>query len=215
MRKVVTIWMLFVAVSMQLMGQPSEAQMRKTISEAASAMRSMQCDFVQTKRIKMLNDQMVSKGKMYYQQRQRLRWEYTSPYTYTFVLNNDKVLIRNQRRNDVIDVNQNKMFREIAQLMMNSVLGRCLNDKAFKSTLAVVKDEWVATLLPQRKDMRQMFQKIVLHFTTHDVRTAKGTGVARLVQRVELIEKNGDQTVIDLKNVKTNETISADMFAIR
>ena len=123
-----------VSVSAQTL---NEAQIRQRVNQAAAAMKTMQCDFVQTKHLKMLNDVMVAQGKMYYQQRSKLRWEYTNPYAYTFVLNGDKVLLKNRQRNDVIDVNQNKMFREIAGIMMSSVVGNCLSDdKTFKTTIA-------------------------------------------------------------------------------
>ncbi len=204
MKRLLLLFSLMLVAAHQLVAQTDEQQMRATISRAASGMRSMQCDFVQTKHLKMLNQRMVSRGKMYYQQPQRLRWEYTSPYTYTLVLNRDKVLLSNQRRRDVIDVNQNKMFKEIARLMLSSVVGQSLDDKGYETRLAAVDGQWVATLQPQRKDMRQMFRKIVVYFSTQ--------GIA---QRVEMVEKNGDQTEIDLKNVKTNETISADLFTIR
>ena len=35
-----------------------------------------------------------------------------------------------------------------------------------------------------------------------------------MVSRVELYEKNGDRTVIDLKNVLTNAPVNAKLFAI-
>lgn len=192
-----------VSVSAQTL---NEAQIRQRVNQAAAAMKTMQCDFVQTKHLKMLNDVMVAQGKMYYQQRSKLRWEYTNPYAYIFVLNGDKVLLKNRQRNDVIDVNQNKMFREIAGIMMSSVVGNCLSDdKAFKTTITTANGEWIATLVPKRKDMRQMFQKIVLHFNQQRA----------VVSCVEMVEKNGDKTVINLKNIRTNETINAAVFAVR
>jgi len=206
MKKGLFIIYLLLTAHVTLMAQQSETQIRQKISQIASSMKTMQCDFIQTKHLKMLNDEMVSKGRMYYQQGNRLRWEYTSPYTYTFIINDDKVLLKNSQRNDVIDVNKNKLFKEIARIMMNSVVGNCLNDeKSFKSSLSVSGGAWVATLLPQRKDMKQMFQKIVLHFSQKQA----------MVTQVELIEKNGDRTIIDLKNIRTNEAISTNMFTIR
>jgi len=182
-----------------------EAKVKQQIGAVASSMKSMQCDFVQTKYVKLLNEKMVSRGKMYYQQSNKLRWEYTSPYSYTFVLNGGKVLISKGNRSDVINVNQSKMFKEIARIMMNSVVGNCLNDKKdFKVSLAGSTTEYIATLYPQQKQMQQMFQKIILHFNK-----AQST-----VSRVELIEKKGDRTVIELKNVKTNGAISAKVFQI-
>lgn len=206
MKRLLILLFVFVSVHLSLTAQQSEAQIRQAITQAASAMKTMQCDFTQTKHLRMLNDKMTSKGRMYYQQKNRLRWEYTSPYSYTFILNDDKVLLKNAQRNDVIDVNKNKLFREIARIMMNSVVGTSLtDDKSFKSTIATNGSEWTATLLPQRKDLRQLFQKIILHFNRTNA----------MVKQVELIEKNGDKTVIELNNIKTNEKISADMFTIR
>ena len=206
MKRLLILLFVLVSVHLSLMAQQNEAQIRQAITQAASTMKTMQCDFTQTKHLRMLNDKMTSKGRMYYQQTNRLRWEYTSPYSYTFILNDDKVLLKNKQRNDVIDVNKNKLFREIARIMMNSVVGTSLtDDKSFKSTIATNGNEWIASLLPQRKDMKQLFQKIILHFNRTNA----------MVKQVELIERNGDKTVIELNNIRTNEKISADMFTIR
>lgn len=219
MRRIqLTILMLFALLPLELCSlatkgtqelsaqEMNDAQIRQKINRAASALKSMQCDFVQTKSLRMLNDKMVSKGKMYYQKSDKLRWEYTTPYTYTFILSGDKVLLKNQNRNDIIDVNKNKLFKSIAQIMMNSVVGNCItDDKNFKTSLATTQTEWVATLQPLRKDMKQMFQKIILHFNKQK----------SMVSSVELIEKAGDKTLIELKNIKTNESIPAGMFVVR
>ena len=186
--------------------QLTEEQIKQKVNQTASAMKTMQCDFVQTKHLKMLNNDFVSHGKMYYQQSNKLRWEYTSPYSYTFILNNDQVLLKNKQRNDLIDVKQNKLFREIVRIMMSSVVGNCLaDDKNYKVSIATIGNEWVATLLPQRKDMKQMFQKLVLHFN------AKKS----VVNTVELYDKNGEKTIIELKNIRINETIHSHMFVIQ
>ena len=178
---------------------------QKEIQQAAAAVKTMQCDFVQTRQLKLLSDKMVSRGRMYYQQPNRLRWEYTSPYTYTFILNGQKVLLNNSRRQDVIDVRQNKLFREIARIMMNSVVGQSLSDdKDFRTTIRTTPSEWVATIEPQRKELRQMFQQIILHFSRQQ----------KMVTEVELIEKKGDRTIIELKNVKTNAPIAPALFAV-
>lgn len=182
-----------------------EQKIIEQIGTAAQAMKTMQCDFTQTKHLKMLNDNMVSKGKMYYQQTNKLRWEYTSPYTYTFILNDTKVLLKKGDRNDVIDVNQNKMFKEIARMMMNSVVGKCLSDtKSFKTSIAETPAEYVATLLPQKKDIKQMWTKLILHFDRKQ----------NMVVKVEMHEKNGDSTIIELQNTQTNKKIDAKVFAI-
>lgn len=195
----------FICLSVLSVSAQNQQAIVEKINKACAEMKTMECDFVQTKYLKMLNDQMVSKGKMSYQQPSALRWEYTTPYTYTFVLNDNKILLKNDRRKDVIDVNQNKMFKEIARIMMNSIVGKCLtDDKAFKTTIEETSAEWVATLLPQKKDMKQMWTKLILHFDR-----AKNA-----VVKVEMYEKTGDHTVIDLKNTKTNHPIDKKVFSV-
>lgn len=184
----------------------NETEVIRKINSVASAMKTMQCDFVQTKTLKLLNDKMVSRGKMYYQQSDKLRWEYTTPYSYTFILNGQKVQINQGKRSDVIDVNQSKLFKEIARIMMNSVVGKSLSDKKdFQVAISSSSTEWIATLTPQRREMKQMFKKIILHFSKS----------ASMVSTVELVEKKGDTTVIQLKNVKKNQSIHAGTFTIR
>ena len=161
---------------------------------------------MQTKHLKLLNDKMVSRGKMYYQQRDKLRWEYVSPYQYTFIINGSQVLLKNNGRRDQIDVNQNKVFKSIAQIMMNSVVGKCLSDdKNFRTSIVASGSEYVATLLPQRKDIKSMFEKIILHFDRQKA----------MVSKVELLEKKGDRTVIELRNIKSNVSIPQSTFAVR
>lgn len=206
MKKVILFLMVLCLGATGVQAQVNAAKVKQQINAVASSMKSMQCDFVQTKYLKMLNDKMVSRGKMYYQQSNKLRWEYTSPYSYVFVLNGSQVLISKGNRNDVINVNQSKVFKEIARIMMNSVVGNCLNDqKDFAVSISATATEYVATLVPKQKQMKQMFQKIVLHFNK-----LKST-----VAKVELIEKKGDRTVIELKNVKTNASINAGLFKVK
>ena len=175
----------------------------KEISEAAASVKTMQCGFEQTKTLKMLGDKLVSKGLMICSQPDKLRWEYLSPYAYTFILNGSKVTILRGGRTDVIDVNTSKMFREIARIMMDSVLGKCLTDKKnFKVTVSSEGNSYVATLIPQKKTLRQMFGKIVLHFDRS----------LAMVTTVELFENNGDNTSIRLFDIKKNEPVDETQF---
>ena len=207
MKKIFFTTMVLGLVLVNLSAQElTELQVKKKINEAAAALQTMQCDFEQTKKLKMLNKELTVLGKMVYQKNDKLRWEYANPYSYIFILNGDKVLIKNQDHHNVIDVRQNKLFKGIAQIMMNSVVGNCLiEDKSFKTTITSSPKEWIAALLPLRKEMKQMFQKIIIHFNKEKA----------MVAAIELIEKNGDKTIIKLKNIRQNEPIKAGLFTVR
>lgn len=192
--------LLFLVVKAQL----SQDAIIAKINAAVSKIETMQCDFVQTKHMKMLNNKMVSTGIMAYKQSDKLRWEYKKPYTYVFILNGTKVYLKKESRNDVIDIKQNKVFKSIAEIMMNSVIGKCLtNNKEFKVSISDVNNQWVASLIPQKKELKQMYSKIILYFGK----------ASSIIQKVEMIEKNGDKTIIELKNVKLNKPVNANSFS--
>lgn len=192
--------LLFLVVKAQM----SQDAIIAKINVAVSKIETMQCDFVQTKHMKMLNNKMVSTGIMAYKQSDKLRWEYKKPYTYVFILNGTKVYLKKESRNDVIDIKQNKVFKSIAEIMMNSVIGKCLtNNKEFKVSISDVNNQWVASLIPQKKELKQMYSKIILYF-------GKANSI---IQKVEMIEKNGDKTIIELKNVKLNKPVNANSFS--
>ena len=204
MKKAISIFLMILIPSL-CFSQNANQQIIDKINTAASKLTTMQCDFVQTKHVKLLNDKMISKGKMYYSQPNKLRWEYTSPYTYTFILSGNKVTLKKGGKNSVINVNQNKMFREIVNIMMNSVVGKCLSDrKSFKTTVKDTPSEWVATLTPQSKELKQMFTKIILHFNKQK----------SVIVKVEMFEKNGDTTSIVLENIVKNKNINESVYSI-
>lgn len=205
MKRYLLIYVLSLLSFISMAQAPQQSEIINQINEASVQMQSLECDFVQTKFLSILNDTMVSEGKMYYQQANKLRWEYVSPYTYTFILNDNQVLLKNDNRADVIDVNQNKIFKEIARMMMNSIVGTCLSDeKSFKTSVEVTGKDWVATLIPQKRDMKQMWNKLLLHINPE----------MKVVYKVEMHEPSGDYTIIDLINIKTNNQISPAIFDI-
>ena len=204
-RTILTLCCLLASLLATQAQNTDEAAIRRRLNEATARINALSCDFVQTKHLSVLKDKMVSKGRMCYKKSDRLRWEYTSPYTYVFILNGNEVLLKNKNRSDIIDVDQNRMFREIVQIMLSSVVGNCLDDKNFKSSLKATATEYVATLTPQRKNMKQMFRLITLHFDRK----------SSCVTRVELTEKNDDRTVIELNNRRLNEKLDDNLFLVR
>lgn len=180
-------------------------EMVAQVCEAAGELASLQCAFRQVKHLSLLETELVSEGRMYYKGGRQLRWEYTSPYSYTFVLNGDKVMLKSPGTTDVIDVRSSRMFSEIARIMMNSVTGRCLTDtESFGTEMRVAGSEWIAVLVPRRKEMAQMFSCVRLHIDP----------AQRMVTKVEMVESGGDTTEITMKDIRKNEPVDDAVFAV-
>lgn len=151
--------------------------------------KSLTADFKQTKTMKMLGGSMVSSGKMSYASPDKLRWEYTTPYACTLVMNGQKVMFKRNGRKDVMDTQKNKMFREIGNVMLGSV---------------VVSSNQKQMNMPLSKQLRAIYKSVMLYFNQH----------THLVERIVMIEKNGDKTEIELKNVTVNKNIPSDAFLL-
>ncbi|MDR0756306.1 MAG: outer membrane lipoprotein carrier protein LolA [Tannerella sp.] len=189
--------------------QPATAEQQKMMLEkimaASGKMESLICDFEQTKDLSVLSEQMVSKGKMYYRKNGKLRWEYLSPYSYTFILNDKKILLQTETGKNVIDIKSNRFFQETVKIMISGVDGSGLTDfKSFTNSYYWSEKKWEIILKPVKKEMQQMFSSIKLTFDVDDF----------TVDCVTMEERNGDKTTIRLTDKKMNGTIEDRQFNI-
>lgn len=208
------IRLLFILLAMMfswpLLGQTKltaeqQKQIIAKIDQTASAMKGMQCDFVQTKRMKLLSKEMQSKGVMYFKRPNKLRWQYTAPYDYTFILNGDKVQIKSSKSTKNIDVQGNKMFRQITNIILNSVTGGSLKSSSDFTVEVYKKDNtYFAKLYPKKKELKQLYQVIEIYFDS----------ALTMVNSVRMVEKTGDETRVNLINTKLNIAVDEKMFAV-
>jgi len=201
---------LVAAFSLYVSGQTKltaeqQKQLVEKIDKAASAMKSMQCDFTQTKSMKLLKKEMKSNGVMYFKQPDKLRWQYTSPYDYTFIMNGDKVRIKSTKSTQDINVQGNKIFRQITNIILNTVTGGGLKS-ASDFTVEVYKSDkgYFAKLYPKKKEVKQIYNVIEIYFNSS----------LTMVSSVRMIEKTGDETLVNLNNLKANVAINEKMFAV-
>ena len=201
---------LVVVFSLHVSGQTKltaeqQKQLVEKIDKAASAMKSMQCDFTQTKSMKLLKREMKSAGMMYFRQPDKLRWQYTSPYDYTFIMNGDKVRIKSTKSTQDINVQGNKIFRQITNIILNTVTGGGLKS-ASDFTVEVYKSDkgYFAKLYPKKKEVKQVYNVIEIYFNSS----------LTMVSSVRMIEKTGDETLVNLNNLKANASINEKMFAV-
>jgi len=210
MRKFVLTLCLALSITMQAqtLKKADAAQskaMIEHINRTASAIRSISCHFTQVKTLRFLNDKMTSQGRMHYDGCGKLRWEYTAPYQYVFILNGEKVHIKSAKSKQTIDIRQSRMFQSIAQMMLNSVTGKSLDTNGdFDCEMSVSGEEWIADLTPKKKEVKKMFKSVRLHFSS----------TRQMVTQVEMTETSGDTTVISLKDVKTNERVDEKLFTL-
>lgn len=209
MKKYIVFLLILASLNLMAQSKLSDAERQQIITKidlAAKKMQSMQCDFTQTKRMKLLKRDMQSCGVMYFKRPDKLRWQYTSPYDYIFTMNGNQVQLKSTRSTQNINVQQNKMFRQITSIILSSITGSSLKSNADFTVELYRKDKsYFARLYPKKKEIKQIYQSIEIHFNP----------ALTMVTTVHMLEKTGDETIVRLNNTKTNTTINENLFSTR
>jgi outer membrane lipoprotein carrier protein len=182
-----------------------EKQVLAKMEKSSNALRTLQCDFVQSKRMKLLSKEMQSKGVLYFVKPDKIRWQYTTPYDYTFIMNGDKVQIKSAKSTKNIDIQGNKIFRQITTIILNTVTGGgIMNSADFDVTLFKQGEVYFAKMLPKKKEVKQVYASIEVYFNP----------TLTMVESIKMIEKSGEYTTVKLLSPKVNTTINESVFKV-
>lgn len=203
-KKTVFLLIFLLGIIIPALAQHGEQAAIEEISKAAAGIRTLHCQFKQTKQSKMLNNgAMLSEGEMWYRQPDCLCWEYQSPYPSAFILSGGKMQLRRDKSSRMVSLNHSKKLKEMARIMIPGELGKSLLEKGNFEVSAESKDtQHILQLLPQSKELKQMFTRIVLYYNRPQA----------VVEKVEMWEKNGESTTIELSFIIINEPISDTVF---
>ena len=166
------------------------------LTQTAASMQCMQCHFTQQKTMAMLTEPTVSEGLMSYVSPDKMRWEYTNPYSFALVVDGNKITKITDGNEEVLDAKTGRMYQGIVNIIMSSATGRNLFDKSMFDVVITGDDEfWKAEMTPQKRDMKRMFAMLTFYFD-------KQTNV---INKVEMTEAGGDVTTIQFFDMKINE----------
>lgn len=175
---------------------------RNSMIAASSKTFSISSDFEQLKHLSFLEEDVKSKGNFYFQKENRLRWEYTSPFYYLIIFNNDTVLIRDKEKTNIYDAASGQMFRQINEIMLRMVNGSILESDDFEFKYFESPSSYKLELTPQDENMQEFLSGINLFINKIDFSA----------NELLMLEKSGDYTLIRFINKHLNEDIPDHIF---
>ena len=203
--KIVFFLVLFV---MKISAQESKMsnieieKFKKDIISDSKNIETLMADFTQYKVMSFLEKPIISKGKLYLQNPKAMRWNYTQPIDYNVIFNNGKIYINDEGKKTSVDIQGNKKFEKLNQLIVGSVSGNLFNTSDFDITYAKTDKSRIAKLQPKLKDIKKYIKEIQLTFYTGQ----------STVTEVKMIEPSNDYTKILFTNKSLNKTINASVF---
>ncbi len=166
---------------------------------------SIESDFTQEKYLSVMSENIISKGHFCFKKINMLRWEYNDPYKYIIVINKDKMFIKDNGKVNKYDINSNKMFKSINEMMVNTVQGNLLNNKDYKANYYESDKQYLLELSPLQKGAKDFLKVIQLYIDKTDYAVVK----------VKMIEPGDDYTSIDFTGRKNNQPISDEKFTVK
>lgn len=179
-------------------------EFRSLYSEKSDAINTLKSDFIQEKSISMLKNKIISEGSFIYKKNKKLRMEYKKPYTYLFIMDNDKVTIKNNQQKSSVSTKSNKLFQMISQMTIDCVTGKVLNSKDFDIKVSENAKVYHLVLIPRQKLLKSLFNGIDILISKIDF----------TVDRLEMKETSGDNTVLIFSNKKINTLVTDEVFKV-
>ncbi|MBO6078423.1 MAG: outer membrane lipoprotein carrier protein LolA [Bacteroidaceae bacterium] len=180
---------------------PVENDIIERIAAQCASMKSMKCDFRQVRTVPLMDDPQISSGEMLYRQPSSLKWIYKKPFIYSITIDNDNISVETDQGGTEMGSDASRMFRGLVGIVLGCMSGENLKDKRlFQTTVTEQDNEWVAVLVPQRREMKRLFSEIVMVF---DPATS-------LLKRLDMKDQNGGSTAIEISNVSINGDYEAE-----
>ncbi|WP_462323816.1 LolA family protein [Desulfoplanes sp.] len=183
---------------------PDLEKVLEEVEAKSSRVTTISCDFVQEKRLAMFENLIVSKGHFTFKAKDKLRWEYTSPFTEGFALDGDTGVRWSDAgadRNPFVLRDDPIMHGVATQLMAWASFDQEWLRDRFDIRLVAMQPLQLR-LSPKNNTAKHFMDDIVIEFSeTRDS-----------VHRIELHEKGGDFTRITFVNTVLNQPISNAIF---
>ncbi len=190
--------------SQEKMTDSEQKTFKEKVQKTAQNTKSIQSDFTQTKQLSVLDNAVISEGKLTFKSPNFVKWEYSKPYKNIAIFKNDKLLVNNEGKKDEMDLSSNRMFRSLNTLIVNSIKGDMFDEYQFEISYFKNGADYLVKFIPKDKRMKKFISTFELKFEKESTQ----------VNEVKLIEPNEDFTLIVFKNKQLNGTISDSVFKI-
>ena len=180
-------------------------EVKSKIADYSSKTNSIKSDFVQEKHLEILETPLISKGKFFYKKENNIRWEYIEPLKYIIVIHKGKFTIKDETKVSEYDIESNKMFKEINNMIITSMKGEIINNKDFTVSFFENNTYYLAKLTPNKKEIANFITTIKIYFNKTDFSVSK----------VIMVETEQDYTQIVFKNKSVNTQLNDSIFNIK
>ncbi len=177
-------------------------ELKNALAESNNAIQTLICDFTQVKNMALLKERIRSKGQFFFKKEDKVRIEYTHPYTYLMVMNGSQMMIRDEQKTSKINTGNSKILQSVNRIMVDCMRGTMFQNTDFKVNAFENNTDYLLQLSPVNAAMKKMFSSINVYLSK------KTMDVIQLV----MTEQGGDNTTMSFSNIRRNTTVNEQLF---
>lgn len=182
-----------------------QATFKTKMTAESKKINTMSSVFSQEKYISVMSEKIKSSGNFLFKKENKLRWEYTKPFAYLIVLNDGKMYLKDKGKVSKYNVNSNKLFKGINDMLMSIVQGNLFNNKEYAVEYFESNTTYLLHLKPLNAETKKYMQEIHLEINRKNY----------AVEKVKMVEPGGDYTSISFSGRKINQPIEDDKFKVK
>ena len=164
---------------------------------------ALSSDFRQEKELAALAEKMTSTGKFWFKRSDRVRIDYEKPFIYRLIINGDKILLKDEQKENRVNVKSNKLFQQVNKIMLDCIQGTILDSKDFTTSVSESDKQYLLQMTPVNKTIRDFFSTINLYVDKADYSAS----------RIIMVEPGGDETLLIFTNKQLNKPMNDEVFA--
>lgn len=206
MKYITSIFFILISIFVFSQTPMSEAEKKTFVSktsEESKAIKTLQSDFSQVKKMDFLDNDITTYGKMTLKSPNLLSWKYTKPYQYSIIFKENKIFINDQGKKSTVDA-KSKTFEKINKLIVGSASGKMFDDPEFIVRYFKTGTTNIARFIPKSQQLLKYIKQVELVFPKNQ----------STVSQVNMLEASGDTTTINFKNTKINAPVSNADFSL-
>lgn len=195
-------------ISLQLNAQTKKIQdieaFKQKINKVASSIKAIECDFVQTKHMEIFNEDIVSSGKFYYQNEDKICLDYLKPTKYTIVINGNKIKTVSDGKKNIVNLKSNKVMKEMRSMLAACMSGNITQISGYKMEYFEDVKFYLIKVIPTSQDVKSYISQFAIYMDKNDMSVSK----------LRITEAGNNYTDYQFKNKKFNQLTNESIFSV-
>lgn len=176
---------------------PELTELKSTLAE----MESISGEIEQQKSFAFLNNKLISKGRFYYQQDNKLRWAFDDPIEYIILINEDNIRLK-EDGDEKKYKGMNQILRQVKEIILGCIDGSIMSNSNYRTEFSSDSEFIRIQLQPKAKNLKEFIREIEVRFSKN----------GSILRQVMFTDPSGDLTEIQFSNLDLNKQIDESLF---